>query len=247
MKKVLIWVIVLSSFKSYSQSMEGMVTYEKISHWAKILDKLTFLSEEERSRSKTSWGGLDEDGDKSKGNLFLNSSSSKYVDIEMENEGGYSGRQREYIIMHDYDKGTKTEIEEFSGKNYIIEDKLIAPKWKVHNKIKEVNGYMCMMATSEDTLKGQKIEAWFANDIASSSGPERYFGLPGLIMEVNVNEGEVIISAIKVDKKSVSEEILPPRKMKGKKINQQEYDKMITDFVRDSMAAHRNPFWVIRY
>ena len=247
MKKIILGVLLLGTVTGYSQSMEGMITYEKVSHWSKILDKLTFLSEEERSRSKTSWGSMDDDGDKSRGNLFITSSKSKYLDVEMENEGGYSGRNREYVIMHDYDTEKILEIEEFSGKTYIIEDRLVTPKWKVHNKIKEVNGYMCMMATSEDTLKGQKIEAWFANDIASSAGPERYFGLPGLIMEINVNEGEVIITAVKVEKKSVSEDILPPKKLKGKKINQQQYNKMIADFVRDSMAAHRNPFWVIRY
>ena len=37
----------------------------------------------------------------------------------------------EYTIFRDFAKEQKTEIEEFSGKVYIIEDSLKAPVWKV--------------------------------------------------------------------------------------------------------------------
>ncbi|PWJ57328.1 GLPGLI family protein [Dyadobacter jejuensis] len=233
-------------FTGLSQGFEGVVTYEKTSYWSKILNKLTYLSEEERSRSQTSWGSNDE-GDKSRGRLGTNGHLSKYEDLEKEADGGYQWRKSEYIILHDYDQEKKTEVEEFSGKVYIISDSLKAPKWKILNKIKEVNGYLCMMATTEDTLKGQKITAWFANDLASSAGPERYFGLPGLIMEVDVNDGEVLITAVKVEKKSAEEALAMPKKLKGKRVKQAEYDKMIADFVETSMKSHRNPYYFIRY
>jgi GLPGLI family protein len=247
MRKYLLFLLLLANFfPLLAQSNEGVVTYEKTFFWVKIFDKLTFLSEEERSRAKTSYGNLDE-GDKSKGQLFFNGSQSKYVDMEPEADGGYRWRASDYTIFRDFDKEQKTEIEEFSGKVYIIEDSLTAPVWKVMNKIKEINGYMCMMATTEDTVKGQKITAWFANDIATSAGPERHFGLPGLIMEVDVNDGEVLITASKIEKKSVTADLVLPKKIKGKKLTGIQYDQMIKKYINDSIKARRVPYWNMRY
>lgn len=247
MKKILSFLLVIIQLQAFAQAQEGtVVTYEKKYFWSKIYDKLTFLSEEERSRAKTSWGSSDE-GYKSRGQLFATSAQSKYMDMEDENEGGYSWRKGEYTIYRDFDKGRKTEIEDFSGKTFIIEDTLIAPAWKVLNKIKDINGYMCMMATAEDTIKEQKIVAWFAADVPLSVGPERYFGLPGLIMEVDVNDGEMTLTAVKVEKKAVDEDIKLPKKMKGKKLTTEEYNRMIRKFIDDSIKSRRNPYGIVRY
>ncbi|KQS33907.1 GLPGLI family protein [Dyadobacter sp. Leaf189] len=246
MKKLLACFLLLGCLPVFAQTDGLAVTYERTFYWSRLYDKLTFLSEEERSRMKTSWGAND-DGDKSKGQLFITNSQSKYVDLEPEVDGGYRWRQSEYMIFRDFDKGTKMELEEFSGKNYIIEDSLPAPKWKVMNKIKEISGYMCMMAVSEDTIKGQKITAWFANDLAYNGGPERYYGLPGLILEVDVNDGELILAAVKVEKKPVAENLVLSKKMKGKKLTNAEYEKLITTHIRDSIKSRRNPYWSFRY
>lgn len=246
MKNFLVFFLLIMNLPLAAQTNEGVVTYEKVSYWSKIYNKLTFLSEEEKGRAKTSWGSSDE-GDKSKGQLFFTGTQSKYVDMEQESDGGWQGRKSEYAILRDFEKEKKTEIEEFSGKVYIIEDTLIAPVWKVMNKIKEVNGYICMMATAEDTLKGQKITAWFANDIPVSAGPERYFGLPGLIMEVDVNDGEVNITALKIEKKPILEEIKFTKKIKAKKLTGVQYEEMMRKYINDSIKARRNPYWNIRY
>lgn len=247
MKKYLIFLLLLAKIPLLAQTNEGVVTYEKTSFFIKIFDKLTYLSEEEKSRNKTSWGSAFDEGYKTKGQLFFTGSQSRYIDMEPEADGGYRGRTSEYTIFRDFLTDRKIEVEEFSGKAYVIEDSLVPPVWKVMNKIKEINGYLCMMAVAEDTLKGQKITAWFANDIAVSAGPERYFGLPGLIMEVDVNNGEVLITAIKVEKRPVLEDIKLPKKIKGKKITSVQYDEMMKKFINESIKARRNPYWDIRY
>ena len=104
-----------------------------------------------------------------------------------------------------------------------------------------------MMAEAEDTVRNAKLTAWFANDLAFNTGPERYFGLPGLIMELSVNDGEVVFTAIKVEKKQLTDEAKRPKKIKGKKITTADYDKMLRSYINDSMKSHRNPYWNIRY
>ncbi|KAA0992019.1 GLPGLI family protein [Dyadobacter aurulentus] len=246
MKKLLAIFLLISALPALAQSDGVAVTYERTFFWSKVYEKLTFLSEEEKSRMKNSWGVHDE-GWKVKGQLFATASQSKYAELEQEADGGYRGRKSEYLVFRDFDKGRKLEAEEFAGKLLIIDDSLAAPKWKIMNKIKEISGYMCMMAVSEDTVKGQKITAWFANDLAYGAGPERYYGLPGLILEVEVNDGEMTLTAIKVEKKPLGEELALPKKMKGKKITTSEYEKMMATHFRDSIKSRRNPYWAVRY
>lgn len=246
--KLAVVIFVLLSLPASAQEMEGVVTYEKVYHWAKIYARMDFMSQEEKDRIKLTWGNDDEN--KTKMKLAFTPDRSKYTyDSEQatSDDGRYSWRQREFVIYRDFQKEKITEIIEMLGKTYVIEDSLKAPKWKVMNKIKDINGHVCMLAVAEDTIKKQKIEAWFAHDLPISAGPEMYFGLPGLIMELDVNEGDMVVTAIKVEMKPVGEEVDLPKKIRGKKITAREYDQLLWTHFRDSMVAHRNPYWSMPY
>ncbi len=68
------------------------------------------------------------------------------------------------------------------------------------------------------------VVAWFANDIATQAGPDSYFGLPGLIMMIDVNDGQTIIKAISIEPVG---DIAIKAPTKGKAISRQEYRKMM--------------------
>ncbi|MCB0574279.1 MAG: GLPGLI family protein, partial [Saprospiraceae bacterium] len=133
------------------------------------------------------------------------------------------------------------------GKTYVIEDTLIAPEWKILNDIKEVAGHVCMKAFLEDTLKQQKITAWFALDMPLSAGPERLCGLPGLILEVDVNDGAMLISADKIDLRKLDKELNMPKKLKGKRIKEAEYYALLKKHIEDRRKAEEPAFWGMRY
>lgn len=82
--------------------------------------------------------------------------------------------------------------------------------------IKEVAGHICMNAYWHDTLKQQKVTAWFAMDMPISGGPERFCGLPGTILEIEINDGAMVITADKIEMKSLTTEMDLPKKMKVK-------------------------------
>ena len=242
--KVLI-LSLIAVVPALAQQLEGEVTYEKTYRYTKIYSRLTFLSNEEKDRMKQTWGNDDEY--KEKMTMLFNEKQSYYSYQKKEdNEGGYSWNRREYRIFRDFDKGTKTEIMDMVGKVHVIEDSIKAPSWKVMNKIKEVAGHMCMMAVTEDTVKNQKITAWFASDIPLPAGPELYTGLPGMILELEVNDGDIVVSAIEIKTRPVpAADIDPPKKLKGKKINGKQYTEIVSAHIRDSMKAHRNPYWAL--
>ena len=245
-------LLICSCFLTFAQkpqaaSTEGVIVYERVQFWAKIASRLSYLSKEEKDRIKMSWGANDE-GWKQNFNLYFNAKESLYTygEDNVEETNGYSWRKEELVLYRNFDADKKTDVIEMLGKTYIVEDSLHAPNWKIMNQLKDINGYICMKAITEDTIKKQKIEAWFAQDIPIQLGPERYFGLPGAILELDINEGDVIITAKKIDFKKVDKELKLP-KLKGKKIKDIDHDNLITEHIKTSIKGYRNPYWALRY
>jgi GLPGLI family protein len=246
MKKIFL-VILLFSSKTIAQQTEGVITYERVSYWTKIIGRLPYLSKEEKDRAAMTWSN--EDGNKEKMLLKFNQNESNYTYEKEQGEsedGSWSWRNDEYVIYRDFEHQTKTEVLEMLGKTHLLQDSLATQNWKIMNQIKDIAGYICMKAVTEDTIKKQKITAWFCGDLPIPLGPERFYGLPGAILELEVNDGDVVITALKVELKK-NETPLKITKTKGKKINEKLYNTMIEKHIKDSVKSFRNPYWAMRY
>jgi GLPGLI family protein len=231
-----------------AQQTEGIVTYEYKYYWTKVNSRLTFLSKEEKDRMKLTWGSQ-EDGPGTKMKLTFNDKQSIYTyfsDQGQTEDGRYSWRQSDYVIYRNFDQQKLVENHEMLGKTFLLEDSLMTYNWRVQNQIKDIAGYVCMKAETFDPIKNQKITAWFAQDIPVSAGPERYFGLPGLILELDINDGDVVVTAQKVELKNVDTALVLP-KMKGKKIKSADYNQLLQKHIAESIKAQRNPYWSLRY
>jgi GLPGLI family protein len=231
-----------------AQKTEGVITYERKTYWTKIIARMTYLSQEQKDRAAQTWKNDDEFKEKMKLAFNENESLYTYASEQGETEdGSYSWRNSELKLYRNFEKDKKIDIMEMLGKTYIIEDSLHAPTWKIGNQIKDIAGYVCMKAETEDPIKKQKITAWFAQDLPVPAGPERYNGLPGVILELSLNDGDVVIEATGVTLKKLTPDDLKLPKTKGKKINDTAYDAIIRQHIADSMTAHRNPYWSVRY
>ncbi len=248
MKKLLIYLGLLISSAATAQKTEGVVTYVRKEYWLKITNRLTFLSQEQKDRMAQTWKNFAEDNKGIKMKLAFGPNESLYTyNSDEPEEGGYSWRKSEFYLYRNFEKDKKTDIIEMIGKTYIIDDSLHTPVWKIGNQIKDVAGYICMKAETEDPIKKQKITAWFAQDIPVSAGPERQNGLPGLILALDVNDGDVVIEAVNVAFRPLTPDDLKLPKLKGKKINDGTYDTLLRQYIAEQMTAHQNPYWEIRY
>ena len=73
-------------------------------------------------------------------------------------------------------------------------------------------------------IKTLNVTAWYSPQIPVSSGPESYWGLPGLILELNAGRTTMLCTEIVLNP-SEPIEIIKPKK--GKEVNREEYNKII--------------------
>jgi len=69
-----------------------------------------------------------------------------------------------------------------------------------------------------------EITAWYTPEIPVNQGPENYWGLPGLIMEVNTGKTVILCSKVVLNPKD-KKEIKAPTK--GKAVSQKEFDEIV--------------------
>lgn len=89
----------------------------------------------------------------------------------------------------------------YNGKDFYGKDNLLKWDWKIINETKEINGFVCKKAISE--AFGYYFTAWFTEDIAINAGPDKFDGLPGLILYVGTAHYEYIATSVKIEQKPI--------------------------------------------
>ena len=102
--------------------------------------------------------------------------------------------QREDIYTCLEDKSVTTVYRMFSdGPVLRYQEPLPQIKWELSNEKKTILGYSCQLATCR--FRGRNYSAWFTLTLPLSAGPWKFSSLPGLILEVYDDTGEVKYTA----------------------------------------------------
>jgi len=231
-----------------AQKLEGTIRYLRTQNWAKMMASVDYISKQQRERSMYMWGNRSEW--KTYTLLHFNATESKYENSEQEAEAGsegWSDRKETFFMKRNFADNTLYDALTLFSKTYLIHDTIVPPKWKIMNDMKEVAGHICMNASLNDTMRKQNTIVWFALDMPVSSGPDRFIGLPGIILEVDVNNGALVMTADKIDLKPLTTELEVPVKIKGKKINMTEYTNLVEKQIKERKAAEEPWFWGMSY
>ncbi len=128
------------------------------------------------------------------------------------------------------DSKEKLHQKEAFGKSFIIKDDLYNVKWVLKNKSKNISQYKCNKATTTKTVineKGKfvkKVTAWYTPKIPANFGPIGYGNLPGLILELDIeNEVNFIVKKIELNTKK---KIIINKPAKGKLVTPKEFEEI---------------------
>jgi GLPGLI family protein len=240
--------VYFTSFTLFAQENEGRIRYMVNENITRQIAAINYMSPQQRE--SIHYISSDGNGWNSYMEMYFTPDKTHYIQSEEranKGDAGYSWRKEDFFIHRDLAKGRMTDQIKFLDKMYIIDDELKLPKWKILNDIKDVAGHICMNAFREDTLRQQKIIAWFALDMPISGGPDNLCGLPGMILEADVNDGGMVITADKIDLMKLTDQAELPAKIKGKKIKKIAYDVLIQKYFEEKRKAQEFPFFSIRY
>jgi GLPGLI family protein len=261
MKKILIAGSVLLSVSMIkAQQKEGTVTYERTVqlqiNFSGMGDEMHQIPSKRTDKYELAFAN--------------NQSLWRQAEPDNEDEGSFTnqgGMQIHMVVAGSSDVSysnfeTKKRVEkrEMFDKTFIIDDSINPLKWKMTGETKEILGHNCMKATAEqisqrmqmnmDNGKMERKEiadtsiviAWVATDIPVSAGPAEYQGqLPGLILEMDINNGRQTFKAVDISEKADLSIIKEPT---GKKHYTQaefrkEREKMMEEMQKNNMGGNR--------
>jgi GLPGLI family protein len=143
--------------------------------------------------------------------------------------------------------------EDLMGKEFLIKDVLEPFEWELGTETKKIGNYTAQKATyskivdskqfstgmtemevSKDTIQ---VVAWFTPEIQVSQGPENYFGLPGLILEVH-SRGRVLICD-KIELNPSANPVKIERPKRGKLITQDEFKVLQDESMNQMMNRYQ--------
>lgn len=252
-KLVLALILICASSNMFSQDLQGIAVY-KSKRTIDIRIDSTHANDEMR---KEMMAHLAEQMQKNY-TLKFNQKESVYTENEkLETPGAERGGMRVIIMGSNSilykNTAEKTFIrqQDLMGKMFLVKDSLEKPEWKLENETKMIGKYTCYKATwtreiterefrsNEDKVKEVKQDkvttVWYAPEIPVNSGPDIYWGLPGLILEVQEEKFSLLCSEITLNPSEKFEVEVPK---KGKMVTQSEFEKVQTEKNEEMMERY---------
>jgi GLPGLI family protein len=176
------------------------------------------------------------------------------------NGGGgmrFNFRGMEATIFTDIKAQTQYEARAILEKNFLIVDSVKTYKWKISDETKTIAKHLCKKATTlitpqqmtmrfgggrrnRDTaavgaapVKPKEVEVvvWYTEEIPVSVGPDNYTGLPGVILEIDNDNGANVTTAVEISTKYPKKELVQPTK--GDKMTRTQFTDAMKKIMED--------------
>ena len=138
-------------------------------------------------------------------------------------------------LLKDLTNNKMVDQRDFLGKKFLIKGELPELKWKITGEQKKVLDFVCQKA--EYTKDSITTIAWFTPQIPLSNGPDIYGQLPGMILEMSMEEGKRTITATKVEFGEIDKAMLATPN-KGKKVTRDEFKKIQEEKMKEMGSSN---------
>lgn len=156
--------------------------------------------------------------------LIFNNHESKYIEKYI-----FDADTLQFIIYKNYKKNY-FELKFEESPDIIVIDTIKGLNWEIFDESKTINNLLCYKART--SFRGRNYVAWFTTELKTLTGPYKFHGLPGLILEItdNINIFIKILSLEKVQESLYSEYSTKKKEIYLKdylKIKDLEFDELI--------------------
>ncbi len=261
--RLLIFAMILLVSNVYGQDFQGIATYRTKRNIDLKLDSTSMNSELEKQMKemlkkkfqKTFKLSFNKEASVYKEDEALAPPQIGGSDMIIKVVGAGGGSD---ILYKNTKKNTFTDQKDVMGKIFLVKDTLKAFDWKLESDTKYIGEYQCYKATytreievishtsfngastiKDDTTKKEKktqtVTAWYTPQIPINNGPANYFGLPGLILEINTGQQQIVCSKIVLNPK---ERVAIKEPTKGKEINQADFEKIMAKKRKEMMERY---------
>ena len=235
---ILLFAIILCSF--YQANSQGfIVNYEETIKSGSLTSDLIASAIDDPQARAILQNSYKDKVSKTTSQLLVNNGVSLYTlqqasnqstqNVDNENTSGSMSLQISIppqTMYKNRDNNQRLTQTTFFKKEYLIEEPLTKYNWEIGEKTEMIAGYQCIEATMIRN-NGTKVTAWYAPDIPINDGPHFYWGLPGLILYLDVDGGRHIYSCTSIEQPDDLLAINAP--VEGEKVSRAQYNKIVDD------------------
>ena len=260
MKNIILLILVFAFAKANSQKIQGIATYQTQRHVEFKMDSTSGMGDEMQKMLQEQ---LRKQFQKEFKLTFNNTEAVWKEEVSLDKPQGPSGSGvqivmsgmggDDYALYQNIVEKKYTEQSDLMGKQFLVQDILEKPEWKLEKETKNIGQYTCFKATlteeieqrsfssvngegEEEVKKVTKVTtAWYTLDIPVQHGPEDFWGLPGLILEVNDGKMAMMCTQVVINPKDGISIEVPT---KGKKVNKEEFEKISEEKSKEMMERH---------
>ncbi|WP_299522421.1 GLPGLI family protein [uncultured Lutibacter sp.] len=168
--------------------------------------------------------------------IFANDEALFEVENKMDNESNtglnltnlLSGGKGRYVFYYNNKTGENFIQKNAIGELYMVSES--KKEWELTHETKKIGDYVCYKAIEQNKMeiknpKHSPTIAWYAPSIPVNFGPNGYNGLPGLILELQINNKLIYrITKIELNPQKI---IKIEKPTKGRKVTSDEFRKIL--------------------
>jgi GLPGLI family protein len=130
------------------------------------------------------------------------------------------------MLFRNYASGKLIEQTTLADAQYLIDDSIHTLPWKLSADTLTLLGHLCKKATATSPRNNAPIVAWYCEDIPLPIGPDKYGSLPGAILKIDVDNGDIVYTATSLSPKVDDKNLRLPS---GKTITRAAFEKKMDE------------------
>lgn len=138
------------------------------------------------------------------------------------------------VTYKNYSSSSQLQENTLEDKTYIVADTIKPQPWKLSDETKTILNHVCKKATM--TTERGEVTAWYAEDIPVPAGPDRFCGLPGTVLLVDMDNGRATFTAKEITAIANTKDLKAPA---GKAITRAAFEKKMDEVMGPADAQGR--------